>query len=64
MANNQLQVYLQGAVRDRRDQDWNHQSHKLINIEFGPAAGFCDGIKQTRTGEEIYDITSFKKNLL
>lgn len=47
-----LQVYLQGAVRDRCDQDRNHQPHKLINIESGPAAGFCDGMEQTRTGDD------------
>ena len=27
-----LQVYLQGTVCDRRDQDRNHQSKKLIDI--------------------------------
>ena len=39
-------------MRDRCDQHRNHQSRKLINIESGPAAGFCDGMEQTRTGDD------------
>ena len=39
-------------MRYRCDQDRNHQSHKLINIESGPAAGFCDGMEQTPTGDD------------
>jgi len=47
-----LQVDLQGGVGDRADDERNHQSHKLINIEFSPTVGFPDGIKQARTEDD------------
>ena len=47
-----LQVDLQGGVGDRADDERNHQSQKLINIEFSPTVGFPDGIKQARTGDD------------
>lgn len=43
---------MQGAVRDRREQNRNHQSQKLIDIESRPTAGFPDCIEQTRTGDD------------
>ena len=46
-----LQVYLQGTACDRRDQDRNHQSKKLIHIESRPAPGFPDCIGQTGPGD-------------
>jgi len=39
-------------VRDRRKQDRNHQSEKLINIESSPTTGFSDCIEQARTGDD------------
>ena len=47
-----FQVYLQGAVCDRREKDRDHQPQKLINIEFRPTAGFADSIKQARAGDD------------
>ena len=41
-----LQIYLQCAVRDRGQQDRDHEPQKLIHIEFRPTAGFADRIKQ------------------
>ena len=47
-----FQVYLQGAVCDRRQKDRDHQPQKLINIESLPSAGFSDSIKQARAGDD------------
>jgi hypothetical protein len=47
-----LQIYLQNAVGDRGEQDRDHQSQKLINIEFPPIGGFPDRIKQARAGDD------------
>jgi hypothetical protein len=37
---------------DRGEQDRDHQPQKLINIESPPTAGFPDGIKQARAGDD------------
>ena len=47
-----LQIYLQCAMRDRGEQDRDHQPQKLINIESRPTAGFPDSIKQARAGDD------------
>ena len=43
---------MQGAVRDRREQNRNNQSQKLIDIESRPTAGFPDRIEQARAGDD------------
>jgi hypothetical protein len=39
-------------MRDRGEQDRDHQPQKLINIEFPPTGGFPEGIKQARAGDD------------
>ena len=47
-----LQIYLQSAMRDRGEQNRDHQPQKLINVESRPTAGFTDSIKQARAGDD------------
>ena len=37
-------------MRDRGEQDRDHQSQKLIYVKSPPTAGFADSIKQARAG--------------
>ena len=39
-------------MRDRGEQDRDHQPQKLIHIESRPTAGFPDSIKQARAGDD------------
>ena len=39
-------------MRDRGEQDRDHQPQKLINIESHPTAGFPDSIKQACAGDD------------
>jgi hypothetical protein len=43
---------LQGAVRDRRKKNRNHQSQKLIVVESRPTTGFPDCIEQACAGDD------------
>ena len=47
-----IQIDLQSAVRNRCQQDRDHQPQKFISIEFSKTAGFSDRIKQASAGDD------------